>query len=159
MPYLGIDNGVTGTLTIVDEKGALQLHRAMPVKTELSYTKEKQNISRIDVPALTDLLIAYLPPEPTTHCMIERPMINPIRFKASVSAARALEATLVVLEDLKIPYRYIDSREWQKKMLPNGLKGPELKSAAKDVARRIFPHVQTKDADSILIAEYARRHW
>ena len=48
-------------------------------------------------------------------------------------------------------------------MLPKGLKGSkELKDAARDVAKRIFPYIHLEnndDADSLLIAEYGRRKY
>ena len=155
--YLGIDNGVSGTLAILSTVNGLLYHGPMPVRKELSYTKEKKNISRVMTIALHALLESYVPKNHPCFAIIERPMVNPQRFTASLSAVRALEATLIVLEQLAIPHQYIDSREWQKAMLPTGLKGDALKPGAVDVARRLFPTTATKDADSILIAEYARR--
>ena len=158
--YLGIDNGVTGSITII--QGNHIDHFPTPTKKELSYTKTKQYISRIYYSRLRQILkVETLVDD--IFCLIERPMINPMRFKASLSAIRALESTLIVLEELNIPYQYIDSKEWQKFFLPKGLiakkkKSPiELKKAAIDISKRLFPKIKTKDADSILIAEYARR--
>jgi hypothetical protein len=68
-----------------------------------------------------------------------------------------LEATEIVLEELQIPYQFIDSKEWQKVLLPSGLKGDQLKKAALDVAKRLFPKQEIVNADSLLIAEYCRR--
>jgi hypothetical protein len=60
-----------------------------------------------------------------------------------------------------LPYRYIDSKSWQKEFLPSGLKGSdELKKASLQVAQRMFPKLdysKIKDGDGILIAEYARK--
>jgi hypothetical protein len=72
---------------------------------------------------------------------------------------RALEATLIALEEMEWPYSYIDSKEWQKVMLPSGLKGSDLlKKASLDVGKRLFPTLNIKkDADGLLIAEYMRR--
>lgn len=159
---IGIDNGTTGSITILNRSGVLLDYKVTPSRLEQSYTKTKQNISRIDVELLREMFEdaqLRLRPHSNNLAVIERPMINPMRFKASISAARALEATLIVIEELRIPYRYIDSKEWQKAMLPSGCEKDELKSAAVDVARRLFPSVKVKDADSILIAEYARRHY
>lgn len=157
--YIGIDNGVTGSITIIKSKEII--HACMPVRKEQSYTKKKQNISRIDVIKLKELFwgSCRIPNSNRERfCLLERPMINPGRWKASMSAIRALEATLIVLEELNIPYQYCDSKEWQKMFLPNEIKGSmDLKRVAIDVTRRLFPQIKTKDADSILIAEYARR--
>jgi hypothetical protein len=86
-------------------------------------------------------------------------MVNSTRFNASLSAIRALEATLIALEESKLPYEYIDSKEWQKHLLPKGLKGSdELKKASLDIGKRLFPSLELKkDADGVLIAEYLRR--
>jgi hypothetical protein len=86
-------------------------------------------------------------------------MVNSTRFNATLSAIRALEATLIALERSQFPYEYIDSKEWQKVLLPKGLKGSdELKAASLDIGKRLFPSLDIKkDADGLLIAEYMRR--
>lgn len=164
--YIGIDNGVTGTVAWVSN-----IHPAgfleTPVKSEQSYTREKKNITRIDTKALESVLFELMEKANVTpdECLavIERPMVNPMRFMASCSALRALEATLIVLENLGIPRMYTDSRAWQKKLLPQGCKGaPELKRASEDIGLRLFPCLgdaikHHKDADALLIAEWARR--
>lgn len=159
--YIGIDNGVSGSI------GLLFPHSShvckTPVRKVLNYTKSKQWLNRIDGEKLRELLESAALSDYSTFCLIERPMVNPGRFKATVSALRALEATLIVLEGLSIPYQYIDSKEWQRELLPKGLKGPvELKPASAEVATRLFPHLKEqikkqKDGDGLLIAEYARR--
>ena len=160
MIWIGIDNGVSGSMGIVNMKGtALYYH--MPIKKVLSYTKKKQWVSRVDV----DKLLDYLRQTQATvdkdiKVLLERPMVNPMRFKASESALRSFEATLIVLEMLKIPYEYIDSKEWQRALLPKKLEKDELKSASLSVGQRLFPGVDFtgfSDADGILIAEYHRR--
>lgn len=167
MIVIGIDNGVTGTISILDA-GKCVHHGPMPVRKEQSYTKTKQNITRIDWLTLFDL---FLPWNHNKDCtvVIERPMVNPGRMKATFSALRCLEAVLVVVEMRGLAYRYIDSKEWQHVMLPKGLwkermtqkttkaDPAELKKAAVDIARRLFPYIQTKDADSLVMAEYVRR--
>lgn len=152
--YLGIDNGVTGSIGIILDNQ--YFYFKTPVKKELSYTKTKQWLNRIDFDILKkDLSILNI------HlAVIERPMVNPGRFKATMSAMRALEATQIILEQLKIPYQWIDSKEWQKAMLPAGLEKEELKEASLQIGKRLFPNIkwdEFDDADGILIAEYARR--
>jgi len=65
------------------------------------------------------------------------------------------------LEDAQWPYEYIDSKEWQKVLLPKGIKGSdELKKASLDIGKRMFPTLKIKkDADGLLIAEYLRRKY
>lgn len=163
--YIGIDNGVTGTIAWVSNihpPGFIET----PVKSEQNYTREKKNVTRIDTKSLEAVLFelmdcAQVSPEECI-AVIERPMVNPTRFMASCSALRALEATLIVLENLGIPRMYTDSRAWQKKLLPQGCKGEDLKRASEDIGLRLFPSLgpvikKHKDADALLIAEWARR--
>lgn len=161
--YIGIDNGVTGTIAWMGEGVAADMIET-PVKSEQSYTKEKKNISRVDYPTLAQHLknIVAETPKADVLVVIERPMINPMRFQASVSAARSLEATLIAIESMCLPRMYVDSRQWQKALLPHGCKGPELKHASADIGCRLFPALEKiigkhKDADALLIAEWARR--
>jgi len=155
--YVGVDNGVSGSIGIIFDDGTY-LHYPTPIKTQQSYTKAKQNISRIDCEELCKIFEPLAPED--VFVVLERPMVNPTRFKASVSAVRALEATLIVVERRCYPYLYLDSREWQKVMLPSGLEGPDLKIASLDIGKRLFPKIEwkkLKDADGLLMAEYARR--
>jgi hypothetical protein len=151
--YIGIDNGVTGAITIMTDSGEVLLHIKTPVKECLNYTKSKAFMHRVDFQKLVDLL----PKEVDSFCLVERPMVVPMRFKASVSALRCLEATEIALEILKIPYQFIDSKEWQKALLPAGLQKEELKKAADNVGGRLFPKLKIVNSDSLLIAEYCRR--
>lgn len=157
--YIGIDNGVTGSIGIIKEHNGsvTSAFIATPVISCLSYTKEKQHIKRIDY----FNLIAHLPSDATA--LIERPMVNPRAFKATQSALRALEATILALETLEIPYYYIDSKQWQKEFFPSSVIGKEqLKEASMQVGLKLFPSnggfiKDHKDADGLLIAEYLRR--
>lgn len=160
--YLGFDNGVTGTLGIITPEKADFLQ--MPIKKEQNYTKAKDNISRIDVPKLMSI-IDPLDNGVSMFALLERPMVNPKRWKASVSAIRALESTITFLEAYGIGFSYCDSKEWQRELLPKGVKTtPELKKASRDIGIRMFPQFKdliekVGDADGILIAEYARRKY
>ena len=155
--YLGIDNGVTGSVGIITSENEI-FYFHTPVKKCLNYTKKKAWINRIDYPALVALLKPHYSKD--VFALLERPMINPMRFSASISAIRAFEATVLFLETFEIPYEIVDSRKWQKELLPSGLQKEELKIASLDVAHRLFPKVELKgfkDADGLLIAEYCRR--
>ncbi len=160
--YVGIDNGVTGTIGVVFPDGTSRLIK-VPVHKEQNYTKKKGNISRIKGGELYLFLDDCVAPGVIpVFCAIERPMVNPKRFTATISAIRALEATLIVVEMLDLPYMYIDSKEWQKELLPKGCKGDDLKPASRDIGCRLFPQHREiiekhKDADGILIAEYLKR--
>lgn len=158
MTYIiGIDNGVSGSVAVLGDEGTLINYFKTPIFRDLNYTKTKAWVHRVDTKLLSAYLNCY---RNDCKVVIERPMVNPGRFKATVSALRALEATLIVLEGNDIPYSFIDSKEWQSKMLPSGLKGDELKEASDRICKRMFPCIELKtpgDGDSILIAEYSRR--
>ena len=162
--YIGIDNGVSGTIGAI--YGGTVLLIQTPIFSEQNYTKKKKNISRIHFKELDDwfrwLLGEFLPV--SIFCLVERPMVNPGRFSASISALRALEATLILIEKYSIPFQYVDSREWQKVLLPQGSKGDQLKADSRDMGIRLFPQYKEairnhKDADGLLMAEYCRRYF
>lgn len=154
--WLGIDNGVSGQVSIIGSDSYFLFKT--PIKRCLNYTKKKQWVNRIDFGKLYALLKQFAPNIKTAY--IERPLVNPMRFKSSVSALRAYESTIVVLEILKISFDTIDSRIWQKDLIPLGVSGPELKQASLQVGMRLFPKIDWSkfdDADGLLIAEYCRR--
>lgn len=161
--WIGIDNGVTGTIGVINKEGHVYDFFKTPVVKCLDYTKSKKYIHRIDCESLRKKFYVYKPDyeELDVLALIERPMVNPTRFVATTSALRALEATMIVLEELGIPYRFVDSKEWQRFLLPKGIKGsPELKQASKEVGKRLFPQIELNhsDTDGLLIAEYGRRN-
>lgn len=162
MLFIGFDNGVTNNgIGVINSAGEAKLY-PLPIKKELSYTKEAKHISRVDYKGLCELqryICAAHAEDFPVKVGLERPMVNSTRFNASMSAIRALEATLIFLEEALWPYEYIDSKEWQKVILPKGLKGSdELKKASLDIGKRLFPKLNIKkDADGLLIAEYLRR--
>ena len=105
--YIGIDNGVTGTVGCVG--GFAPEIWETPTKNEQNYTKAKKNINRVSVPALKALLDNMVDGNNPMDCIVllERPMINAMRFQASISAARSMEATLIAIEELGLPMRYV----------------------------------------------------
>ena len=157
MVTIGIDNGPTGSIGIINDSGPLLFKT--PVTKEQNYTKTKQNITMVEVLELVDLLKPYI--SETTKCYLERPMVNPFRFKSTLSAVRALQVTIDALKFLKLKPYYVDSKSWQKALLPIGIKGSEeLKKASLEVGKKLFPTINFKgfkDSDSLLIAEYYRR--
>ena len=160
MILIGIDNGSTGSIGILDGDRASYI--STPVKRELNYQKTKKTyINRVDVDALRGWLLPYT--VKTCRVGLERPMVNAKRFHQTCSAVRAHEATLIILEEFSLPFEYIDSNSWQKMLLPASLKGSaELKAASVQVGIRLWPHLESAirkhgDADGLLIAEYLKR--
>jgi len=164
MIYIGIDNGVSGSIGIVADDGTVLHFGPTPVKEYLNYVKKVAHINRLDRPVFKDLLAKYSSVAGQVRIGIERPMVNPMRFAATISAVRMLEAMEGVLEDMQLPVtKYVDSKEWQKKLLPEGIKGSEdLKRASMEVGTRMWPAQalaikKQKDADGLMIAEHLRR--
>ena len=158
---IGIDNGVTGTIGIIGGANGTSFFKT-PIKKKQDYTKKKKIVSKIDHILLREMFEQEIIDPTKTICIIERPMVNPGRFTATLSAMRALDRCEVVIEDLKLPHIFCDSKEWQKTLLPKGCKGLDLKVASHDIGIRLFPQFEEliaahKDADGILIAEYGRR--
>lgn len=177
--FIGIDNGVTGSVCVLDENGNCLEYFPTPVQKTLNYTKAKEFITRVKGDDLGKKLRKYA--EDAT-AVIERPLVNPARWKATVSAIRCDEATRNILEILGIKFIYVDSREWQTPMLPKRTAATKLPSTATSaekaahkaaadrfknetkelslmVAQRLFPSVSfSKDGDAALMAEWARRN-
>ena len=101
---------------------------------------------------------------------MERPMINSERFKQSKNAARAFEATLIVLEmlGLKDNYIIIDSKKWQHYFFGKNTMDLNLKIESQNEGIRFLNSINEKkylkicelirkhgDADSLLISRYA----
>jgi len=153
---LALDNGVSGTVAVT-YKGEPLLFRKTPVVKVRNYTKKEAYLRRIDHKSFKELIRGF----PVTIAYIERPLVNPKAFVATESALRSLEATIICLEQLEIPYEFIDSKTWQKHYLtPNAIGSTEMKLASKEVGKIMFPKFADEiekhgDADSLFIALYA----
>jgi hypothetical protein len=153
--YLGIDNGVTGSLALITDDDITFM--PTPVKVEQSYTRAKANITRVDIHILLAVLDAWTSNlnKDNIRIFFERPMVNPGRFKATVSALRSLEASLIAVEYLKLPHVYIDSKQWQRDMLPKGCTGPDLKTASVDIGCRIFPRYSKEIKNMVMLIHFS----
>ena len=160
--YCGVDNGSSGSIGIV-ASAADPFWAATPIKKCRNYQKTEKHLNRVDAERLFDMLYdrVYVPMQEGARALVllERPYCNPAGFNASMLAARALEATLVVVDLLNLPHRFVDSKEWQSVMLPKGIIGrDELKKASFATGKKVFPATKfKKDADSLLMAEWARQ--
>lgn len=155
---IAFDNGVTGAVAICNTDNLLSFNLSKDyTKKELSYTKIKKNITRIDASKLQSLIKEAVLTAENPIAVIERPMVNPTRFVASCSALRALEATLIVLESFHIPVVYCDSKEWQHKLFGKSPIG-DTKENSKKLGLELYPQfadkINKQDADALLIL-----HW
>lgn len=170
MLFIGIDNGVSGSIGSIHVTESSITTSFTPVDTltfsEQDYVKEKRNLTRVHPHSLLTLIKGLVKQEgsrDSVRVMLERPMVNPTRFRASVSAIRCLECTVIVIQDImKLPLVYVDSRDWQKVLLPKGASGAELKKYSANIGYRLFPTHRSEiqkvgDADGLLIAEHCRR--
>lgn len=157
--YVGIDNGVTGSIGILDVDGGVSYY-SMPVFKQQDYqTSKKSMITRID----TAVLMQILRVGTESRVFLERPYVNPGGMKATISAVRAFEAVLIVIELLELSYEVIASTVWQRELLPPKCRGVELKRQSLYRGLKLFPALESKireqtDADGLLIAEWARRN-
>jgi len=158
---IGIDNGVSGAIAILNSDSSYFYLSKSYTKSCKSYTKKEQHITRIDVSKLKEIILKHIDKKDLskTVAYLERPLVNPTRFKASMSAMRAIEATLIVLEELGIEVNYTDSKVWQ-----HGFFSIEerAKSDTKELSRqygiKFFPNheelINKQDADALLIAKH-----
>lgn len=160
--YVGIDNGVSGSIGLVRGDSPASLLR-MPTRSELNYQKAGKNITRLDFPAFLSILSGLKDRYgDNIRIVLEKPFVNPGNFVATSTSLRCLEAQLIAIEQLGLSRQYIESKPWQKMLLPGIVGRKELKKASADIGARLFPHLEkeikaVKDADGLLIAEYARR--
>ena len=146
--FIGIDNGRGSVGIITIGKTTVRTkYFPVPCKSEQNYTKKKANISRVVNQTLTTLLTGYDPKN--TFVLIERPMINPMRFSQSIIAGRALEAVLVVIENLGYKHAYCDSKEWQRMLLPQRSLAKKGKQTGKGSAKKSRPIASSRKIQEI----------
>jgi len=149
--YIGIDNGTTGSITILDKNCKIVYHDAIPTIKTINYTKSLKHITRIDFLKLIDILSPY---KDNCRIITEYPAINPKFINTSILAARSFEALIIAFEVLKIGYEVISSKVWQKELLGNVPK-KDLKFVADQRAKQLFQiDVKKGFGDSILMAYY-----
>lgn len=158
---IGIDNGTSGTLGII---GGPQgpLFENIPCKQYLM-GKGGRNVARIDHDKLKAIIASYIvdanTPPWDAHAYIERPFTGgPAMIQTMLAARAACEATIIVCEQLEIGHTIIDSRDWQKPILGERVKGSAaLKAASAVKGCQLYPQFRKcidahGDADGLLIA-------
>lgn len=159
--WIGIDNGVSGTIGVMSTDKEPEFFKTPAIMMQ-DYTVAKKNITRLDAKAFYNFLSSKKQEYGLNLdiCM-ERPMINPTMFKASESAVRCFEAQWAIVELLGLPVRFIPSGDWQKIVLPKGIKGaPELKKASLEIGNRMYPQfkdIKHPDRDGLLIAYWMKK--
>jgi hypothetical protein len=159
MIYFGIDPGKRGGLSAIDEGGEPLLCIPMPVISATKHSKDQY-----DLPRIFERLIR----QGQSRVYIERLLPMPPKMGgASANYQRGfsmgmLQAFCVAL---KLPYELITPSVWQRAFW----RGGDTKQQAILTAERMFPTIDLLPnerarkphdgmADSLLIAEYGRRH-
>ena len=134
---LGIDNGITGSYTLMDPNGRVVLFKHVPTYKEVKWTKPKikkyksgkttttyDYITLIDIDALQKSLAMYVSTISDIHAFLERPAISYAAswsMLTSISASMSWAYVIYVLKKLRIPVQTIDSLSWQKELIPEAL--------------------------------------
>lgn len=164
-PYRGVlffDNGTTGTVGWMGYRGMSKMVE-VPTKKRASFHKNPRATTVIDIKELERIICNWMDwgyTEPgAVIAYRERPMINPKRWLASLSAIRADEAETIMLEQMGIKYQYVDSKAWQRHILPSsgkaGTTSEILKAESKEIGLKMFRSLSDiiekhGDADGIL---------
>lgn len=132
---LSIDNGATGSFTILDNKGKLVAFEHVPnfkvnswkkpkakkTKTgKVSKSVKQSQFTVIDINQLQKKLVSYLGTVNDVKCFLERPAVGFSGWGIWTSLAGFSNwvAVQYVLMNLKIPYETVDSKEWQDALIP-----------------------------------------
>lgn len=156
MTTIGIDNGSTGSIGILNTDGAI--FESIPTVDYLHYGKKGSISQRLDRESLTKLVEQYVG---SVRVYIERPFTGKF-INAVIPAHRFFEATIITLEDLKIGYEVVDSREWQTALLGPVKGSAFLKKASRLRGIQLYPQLTESikshgDADGLLIAHHYHR--
>ena len=158
MTTIGIDNGSTGSIAVLGPSGAL--FESVPTRDCLHYGKNGTISQRLDGGAFALLIAPFLHDSLDVRVFIERPFTgSPMMIKTMLASHRFFEATIIALEDLKLGYQVVDSREWQAALLGNVKTSALLKKASKLRGLQLYPALTAAieshgDADGLLIAHY-----
>ena len=147
MIIVGIDNGFTGAIAIMDtRKNALEAYE-MPII--------KNDKNEIDEGYLVSMLTGC------EHVFLEKAQVMPKQgISSSGRYMMAYGIVRGVLAALRIPYTLVTPQRWKKAMMADM---PKNKGASIIAASRLFPAVKLsrkKDhgrADAILLCEFGRR--
>ena len=162
MIYVGIDNGVTGSVGWIDKVTGEYGMALTPTMERAGYQKKAKLVRVLDREALIELLGGLLGLS-AVRVIMERPYTGP-RRSTEISAARFDEHCTEVLERLSIPYEYVDSRQWQSKCLPHGISGSaKRKLFSLQIGSRMYPKVtdtinKRGDADGMFLAHFGAYH-
>lgn len=157
--WVGIDNGSTGSLAFMCKKKYLTF--SVPKKKVRHYTKKEKYVHRIDMPALSNMLISRCIEvsggKDIKNCQVRMILEQPFTGASSNAflGQRAFEATLIAIETSGfLPPVIVYSKTWQRVLLGK-VKSKETKIRSKIVGEKLYPGSAVgSDCDAILLA-----HW
>jgi crossover junction endodeoxyribonuclease RuvC len=153
--YLGIDNGLSGGIAVIDDDNKIVLAEPMP-------TIKVKDKRLIDIKKLSELITKH----EVDFAVIENAHAMPGQGVSSMfSFGRVFGINLALLEAHGIPYKIVESRTWQKEVFKD-LPADDTKLAlqgATKIRSINFVHnnygLDTKNhgiTDAICMAFYAR---
>lgn len=160
MIYLGIDPGITGAVAIITKKGKIKIFDTPATKIKKGKSNRNEYLP-VEMSNLIKRIINKYGVQ-KCHLAIEKVHSMPKQGVASTfSFGRGYGIWLGIIAALNISSSDITPQEWKKEIM----KGMSDKDAARIKAQQLFPkyahllnlkkHIGR--ADSLLIAEYARR--
>lgn len=163
----GLDNGTTGTICcMIPEINYIDFIQT-PNKESIDYTQKIQYISRIDINKLIEWfrnnikkVKQFYKNDVKSIVILQRPMVNPQRFKQSGHALRAFEATLITLETLNLNYIIIDSKKWQHYFFGKNTSQIDLKEESKKLGLTILQNNKNNQNEKEIevMLECVKRH-
>ena len=136
-------------------------------QTVLDFTQEVKYFDRLDWTKVLNwfnLILNEVKNNYINQCdlnvavVLERPMINPERFKQSIIAVRAFEALIIVLEILQLEYTVIDSKKWQHYFFGKSTSLLDLKQESLNKALVILEDMKVENDDLNEIKLQMKRH-
>lgn len=159
MKYIGIDNGLSGGLVIIEDRKILEL-MTMPV------TVAGNGRNEYDIFSIVKVLEKY---QKDSVMIIEKAQAMPkLGVVQAFSFGKLYGIMLGLATALKIPYNIVYSRTWQKEMFRD-ISSDNTKQASIIVAKQLYPDEsflatpRSKKphnglTDALLLCVYAQRH-
>ncbi len=159
MIFLGIDPGLKGSLSAINERGEIVLHTVMPTVG-----------NEYDLAGIQSFLAELLAIDSECRAVIEKPII--LVGKSSRKTTRSVYyfdgLIQAMLFCMKISFESVSAKKWQSTTIGNGNK--DTKAASIQYVQRKYPGFSLLAtersrkphdgiADALCMAEYARRQY
>lgn len=130
--YIGIDGGLTGGISVLNEWGEILFLWKMPV---INGKKKEYDIQEIT----EKLRMLEQKHHHTIHAFLEQAIIHPICGKKSIASTHYCFGVFQgILTALEIPYSVIRAKDWQKEVL-RGFNQADTKQASILFCKRKYP--------------------